>query len=354
MSESTDAILRRAHELIENDQLKQAEELLAPLLETESDNPALWWVYAHAVSDSVIGAAALDRVLELDPTYPGARELKAQVLSAQGLLANDLDSELDSAIAQSSPIDDDDIDDWESIKPALDETAANPRAGRGFVLIVVALLILASGAVLVLSGAIDIDEFLSQFSQPTNEPRIVISVPTADATATVSRSQPESTSQPTVAASVIAPTTDGGGPSEPTAVSAAVTVAEAEPTAAPALSAAEVETLINLVGAQVSSFPIEASRSKMRRTQLGMTLDILVCAAPGPEFSARLPAVMNAAADVSDSFPARIQAFAVSLLNCADSSASVRTVGVARGILDDFAAAAIDEKAFQEAWRTLA
>lgn len=369
MSESTDAILRRAHELIENDQLEQAEEVLAPLLETEGNNPALWWVYAHAVSDSAIGLAALDRVLQLDPTYPGARELKAEVLAAQSLLAGDLDSDLELASVQSSLVDEDDIDDWESIKPAVEDSSTNPRAGRGFVLIIVALLILASGAVLVLSGAIEIDEILSLFSQPTTEPIIVVAAPTVTATATDLSSQPEAT----VAASAISPSATGGPTSEATSEltmeATAETEVETEPTveatmsatAAPALSAtpaptlssAEVETLIDLVGEQITDFSIDAPRSGEIESQLGMTFDILVCAKPGPEFTVRLQAVMDAAVSVSDSIPAQIQAFAVSLVNCEDPDASVRTIGVARSILDDFAEEKIDAKTFQEAWRPL-
>ncbi|MCY4069988.1 MAG: hypothetical protein OXG60_01685 [Chloroflexi bacterium] len=369
MSESTDAILRRAHELIENDQLEQAEEVLAPLLETESNNPALWWVYSHAVSDSVIGVAALDRVLQLDPTYPGARELKAEVLSAQGVLASELDSELDLASAQSSLVDEGDIDDWESIKPVVEDASANPRAGRGFVLIIVALLILASGAVLVLSGAIEIDEILSLFRQPTNEPIIVVAVPTVEATGTDLPSQPETTDEPAVAASAISPTATGGLTSEPTVAPASETEAETDPaatptlpasaeptlvaTAASTLSATELATIIDRVEEQISDFPIDAARSSSRVTQLGMTLDIFICAEPGPEFTARLQEVMDAAARLSDSFPTEIQAFAVSLLNCADANANVRTIGVARSILDDFAEEKIGAKTFQKAWRPL-
>ncbi len=374
MSESTDGILRNAHELIENDQREQAEELLAPLLETEGNNPALWWVYAHAVSDSAIGVAALDRVLQLDPTYPGARELKAEVLAAQGLLAGDLDSELELASVQSSFVDEDDIDDWESIKPTVEDASANPRAGRGFVLIIVALLILASGAVLVLSGAIDIDEILSLFTQATEEPIIVVAAPTVAATGTDLPSQPESTGEPTVTTSAIfatapdEPTSEST--SEPTVEPTAETEAEMEPTVAatlsataaptlsttpaPTLSPTELETLIDLVGDQITDFSIDASRSAVRESQLGMTFDILVCATPGPEFNARLQAVMDAAASVSDSIPAQIQAFAVSLVNCEDPKASVRTIGVASSVLDDFAQEKIDAKAFQRAWQTLA
>ncbi|MCY4018362.1 MAG: hypothetical protein OXG39_03050 [Chloroflexi bacterium] len=375
MSESTDALLRRAHELIENDQHEQAQEVLAPLLETESSNPALWWVYAHAVTDSEIGVAALDRVLDLDPTYPGARELKAEVLSAQDLLASDLDADLEVASAPSSLVDEDDIDDWESIRPAVDDASANPRTGRGFVLIIAALLILASGAVLVLSGAIDIDDILSLFGQPTTEPIIVVAAPTAEATATELPPQPEATDTPAVAPSAIPQTAAGETASEVTAEPSTETEAEtdatasptpsatslpatAEPTmivtAAPTLSATDLATVVDFVGEEISDIPIDAERSSSRVTQLGMTLDIFTCAEPGPEFNARLQAVMNAAARVSDRLPAQVQAFAVSLLNCADENASVRTIGVARSVLDDFAAEAIDDKAFQRAWHNLA
>lgn len=378
MSESTDAILRRAHELIENDQHEQAQEVLAPLLETESHNPALWWVYAHAVTDSAIGVAALDRVLDLDPTYPGARELKAEVISAQDLLASDLDTELEVASAPSSLLDDGDIDDWESIRPAVDDASANPRTGRGFVLIIAALLILASGAVLVLSGAIDIDEILSLFGQATTEPIIAVAAPTAEATASELPPLPEATDTATVTASAIPQTATGATASEateepsneteaetdasaspaPSATASPTPSATAEPTvaitAAPTLSATDLATVIDVVGEEIGDIPIDAERSSSRVTQLGMTLDIFICAEPGPEFNARLQAVINAAARVSDSFPAQVQAFAVSLLNCADENASVRTIGVARSVLDDFAAEAIDDKAFQRAWRTLA
>ena len=83
------------HQLIEGNQLERAQEVLAPLLETESNNPAVWWVYSHAATDSAIGLAALERVLQLDQTYPGARELKADALTAQGLVASELDTEFD-------------------------------------------------------------------------------------------------------------------------------------------------------------------------------------------------------------------------------------------------------------------
>lgn len=385
MSESTDALLRRAHELIEADQLEQAQAVLAPLLEAESNNPALWWVYAHAVSDSAIGAAALDRVLQLDPTYPGARELKAELVSAQGGLVSGLDSGLHLASAQSSQVDDSNIDDWEAIKPGIEETSANPRAGRGFVLIIVALLVLASGAVLVLSGAIEIDEVLSLFSQATKEPVIVVVEPNLEASATDSPITPESTSEATASASAMPLTatdeaTDGTAADsltatdEPTLEASAIPLTATdeptpEPTLEPTVAAEEemtptvtatatlspsnVESFIELVVDQIGDFTIDASRSAARETQLGMTIDIFICSAPGPEFNTRLGAVMDAAGNLHESMPTQVEAFAVSLLNCADPDDNARTIGVDRSILDDFATGEIEAEAFQQAWRLL-
>ena len=355
MSEATDAVIRRAYELIEDDQLEQAQAVLAPLLEAESNNPALWWVYAHAVTESAIGEAALDRVLQLDPTYPGARELKAELVSAQG----GLDSGLHFASAQSEQVDDSRIDDWEAIEPGLEESSANARAGRGFVLIIVALLVLASGAVLILSGTIDIDEILPQSSQPTKEPVIIVVESSFEESATDLAITPESSnvvpSEVTLEASAIPLTATVEPTPEPTSEPNVAAEEERTPTVAATatLSPLNVESFIELVVEQIGGFTIDRSRSAARETQLGMTIDIFICSEPGPEFNTRLDAVMVAAANLHESVPEQVEAFAVSLLNCADPDDSARTIGVDRSILDDFATGEIEAEVFQQAWRLL-
>lgn len=380
MSEGTDAALRRAHELIENDQLEQARELLTPLLETAGNNPALWWVYAHALADSETGLAALDRLLALDPTYPGARELKAQALSAQGEPAGDLYSALNQASVPSSVAsfasfaDESKIDDWEAIKPSVEEPPANSRAGRGFVLIVVALLILASGAVFVLSGAVDLGSILTQDTAPTaqstNEaptgPIIVVIETGLPESATALPPTPASTAAAPIVSTIataiqsaeaetqptLDPTLD---PTlEPTLLPTATLDVLAEPTATATLSPAQAASFIELISRQITDFPIDTARSSARATQLGMTIDVLVCSAAGQEFNARLNAVLDAAADTLASMPAQVAAFAVSLLDCANPNDSVRTIGVSRASLADYAAGIIAADAFQEAWQLLA
>ena len=360
MSESTEAILRRAHELIENNQLDQAQELLAPLLETENDNPAFWWVYSHAVTESGMGIAALDRVLQLDQTYPGARELKADVLAAEALVSDDIETGLEAAAAQPAFTDTSAIDDWETVKPVVEEAATNPRTGRGFVLLVVALLIAASGALLVLSGAVDLSEIVSMFSEPTDEPIIVVVEPTAEPTATVAL-EPTATAIEETATEIPVQTeaaieTEMVGTEEPTAEATAepaIATTQMVETADDEAPPPEVAQFVTLVAAQITDFTIDESQGTSRETELGITIDILICAAPGPEFNERLQAVMNAAVTVNADIPQDIEAFAVSLVNCADENASVRTIGVARSVLDEFAADEIDAKTFQRSWQPL-
>ena len=363
MSESTEAILRRAHELIENNQLDQAQELLAPLLETENDNPAFWWVYSHAVTESGMGIAALDRVLQLDPTYPGARELKADVLAAEALVGGDIDTGLEAATAQPAFTDTSAIDDWEAVKPVVEEAATNPRTGRGFVLLVVALLIAASGALLVLSGAVDLSEIMSMFSEPTDEPIIVVVEATAEPTATVALEPTstaitaiEETATETSVQTEAAIDTETVGTEEPSAEATAeptIATTQMVETAVDEAPPPEVAQFVALVAAQITDFTIEESQGTSRETELGITIDILICAAPGPDFNERLQAVMNAAVTVNADIPQDIEAFAVSLVNCADENASVRTIGVARSALDEFAADEIDAKTFQRSWQPL-
>ncbi len=379
MSDSTDAILRRAHELIENDKLAQAQEVLVPLLESDGNNPALWWVYAHAVSDSEVGIAALDRALQLDPTYPGARELKAEIELAQGSPVNYLQAESDLASGPPSyaddSIDDSIIDDWETIKPTIEEPPANTntRAGRGFVLLIAALLIVASGAMLVLSGLIDTSEIQSFFSQATSAPVIVIvepndeedetdlplvteplTEPLAAATASATRIPAAAPADAMASATAVFQTATVEPAAEETAVPIANTEVAAQPSAPATLSPADVSSFIELVSNQLSDFTIDGTGSAARQTELGMTIDMLVCSAPGSEFNARLNAVMQAAADLRASIPAQVEAVAVSLVNCANRDDIPRTIGVDRDVLEEFALGRIELDAFQGAWRLLA
>ena len=336
MSDSTDAILQAAFDLIEKGELEQAQIALAPLLETENDNPDLWWIYAHAAADSQSGLQALDRVLQLDPDYPGARELREQAdLARSGSAA---------AATASVQADDDapgDIDDWEDLQPAVERTAQSRRIGRTLTLTVAAVLVIIVGLLLVLSDEVDI-AFLTALIAPSPPPQItVISVST------------ETADSPTAA-----PTEDAA--ITPTEIDESPTPAPTEtesPTPAPTETeipaAPETAAFIALVSDALANVEIDETDSGFRITELGNTLVFHVCAVPGPQFQTRLGSVMNAVASLDASIPEDAEAIAVSLVNCADEDAVPRAVGVERDMIQSYANEEIDARDFQRSWQAL-
>lgn len=332
MSDSTDAILQNAFDLIEQGELEQAQATLAPLLETENDNPDLWWIYAHAVRDSETGIKALDRVIQLDAAYPGASQLKQQADLApfsSGAVISDA--------ASAPPADEEqgDIDDWEDLQPEVERAAQNKRVGRGLAVAIAALLLIALGSLLVLSGEVDIAP-LTALIAPSPEPQIVVvSVST------------ETADSPTAAPAEI-DESPAAAPTETNSPTAAPTETEVPATPSP-----EIAAFIALVSDTVSDFEIDETASGLRRTELGNTLVFRVCAVPGPQFQTRLGSVMNAVASLDAGIPENAAAIAVSLLNCADEDAAPRAVGVEWDMIQSYANEEIDARDFQRSWQAL-
>ncbi|MGQ9908983.1 MAG: tetratricopeptide repeat protein [Candidatus Flexifilum sp.] len=78
MSSDRSLLLSNAFDLIEAGQPDEARRLLEDAIAPGGDaheNPDAWWIYAHALPDPGAARAALNRVLDLDPDYPGARDL---------------------------------------------------------------------------------------------------------------------------------------------------------------------------------------------------------------------------------------------------------------------------------------
>lgn len=332
MSDSTDAILQNAFDLIEQGELEQAQGVLAPLLETENDNPDLWWIYAHAVRDSETGIKALDRVIQLDAAYPGASQLKQQA----DLAPFPSGAAMPEA-ASAPPADEEqgDIDDWEDLQPEVERAAQSKRVGRGFAVAIAALLLIALGALLVLSGEVDIAP-LTALIAPSPEPQIVVvsvSTETADSPAAAPTQVDES---------------PASAPTETDSPTAAPTETEVPATPSP-----ETAAFIALVSDAISDFEINETASGLRRTELGHTLVFRVCAVPGPQFQTRLGSVMNAVASLDAGIPENAAAIAVSLVNCADADAVPRAIGVERDIIQAYANEEIDARDFQRSWQAL-
>ena len=84
--------LDRAYNLIQENELQQARNILRPYTDADIDNPDVWWLYAHATEDPQAGRDALQRVLDLNPDYPGARELMQQLeMQNEPLFASNAD-----------------------------------------------------------------------------------------------------------------------------------------------------------------------------------------------------------------------------------------------------------------------
>ncbi len=363
MSDTSTALLQKAYSHIENDEREKAQEILAPLLEDHANNAHLWWVYTHAAQDASIGQAALERVLEIDPQYPGARELKADVLEAQSkdpdliaLGAVDLGAE-----AEASPLE---VDDWEDLQPAIESTAGGSSTRVRSILMAIALVVIAGGAI-VLSGAVDLNELFAGARPSAPAPQVIIVVePT---------SEPPTAGDARAATEVLAPLEDeasteagDGGPaataSQPEREAAPVETVEATATVgasatpSPTISPGSDReaTFFGWIAEEIAEFPLDASRSGTLPTKLGNTLIVAACAIAGPELNARLEKVLSAAASLADRLPEEIEAVAAGLSNCDDADASQRIIGVTRETLLDFANEEINAKEFQSAWEPLA
>lgn len=388
MSDTTNALLQQAYTLIENDEYNKAQEILAPLLEDDANNVHLWWVYTHAVQDTAIGQAALERVLALDPKYPGARELKADVLEAQAKDPDLIALEANESNAASAGAGFD-VDDWEDLQPAVDaEPVSSSLRGR-LVLLVLVVLIIAAGA-LVISGAVDLNALLSGLL-PSPEPQvIVVSDAIAEPAEPGSESLSESTAdeavasleatielETTAAAVAVGEATEAGiivGPiadqaavvsADATAVATAVdeeppTITDLPPDASsatyvdpPLAVSYEVALFVSQFADAIEDFDIDRAQSAIQSTSLGSTLVIRVCAIPGREFNDRLNALMSAAVSLAASMPEEVEAFGAALVHCGDPEANLRVIGVARRAIIEFADEEIESKDFQRAWQPL-
>jgi len=381
MSDTSNTVLQRAYTLIENDEPEKAQEILAPLLQEDANNAHLWWVYTHAVNDASIGQAALERVLELDPQYPGARELKADVLEAQSKDPDLIAFETGEAIAEytASPIE---VDNWEDLQPAGEPPVA--RGSSRARLVIAAILIIAiAGGAFILSGAIDLDALLADMA-PSPAPRVIIvSEPTSEPTTVESVGQ--ATAAPEATAEAVEPIARAGDPepaetdravagdpepaetdrtetgvtTQPESTSSetgeATAVATAQATARPTISpgSTRVTRFVSMVADEIADFLIDRSTSGTLPTNLGNTLVIIACAVPGPEFNARLDKVLTTIVDLANRLPEEIEAVAAGLLNCDDEEASMRIVGVSRETVEAFSNEEIRAKEFQRTWQPL-
>lgn len=322
MSNSTNVILQNAFDLIENNELEDAQHILEPLLETESNNPAVWWVYAHAVQNSEEGMQAIDKVIQLDPTYSGANELKIQMSSMK-----ESTSELD-----------DPIDDWDDLGFATDDNISEPSSGRSpirFLFIAIVVIIIVVGIFAILSGTLG-----NTSQQPTPVVAQSTAIPTANMQIVTNISATEASIE--VATEII-----------PTQEVATALPTEKPTKAEPTIAPTQTPSYLSLVEENLSAYGVSETDIETRQTLLGTTLDVTICATAGAESSLALNGVMDILVESNSDAPEDITAFAVTLMDCNNEQSIPRTIGVERSFVQSFSDEEIALKDFQREWKPL-
>ena len=341
MSNSTNETLQSAFDLIEQGHVEQAQELLEPLLESEANNPAVWWVYAHAVQDPDEGVKALDKVIQLDPTYPGANELKSKTVSPSV-------TEVEEEIAEP-------IGEWDELQfqqPAELEQSSERSPVRNLLIAIVVILVTV-GIFALLSGAFgDSNQAPTEVADqpntalPTDDIQIVTSVSATENASQVSTEIPE-TDSPTDEPATDVPTT------EPTEEIATDAPTEEPATETPTTEPTSADSYLSSLVENLSEFEISEADIKTRETPLGSTLDVTVCALPGAESSLALNGVMDILVEQNTSIPEDVSAIAVSVLDCDAEQPFTRTIGVERSFVQSFIDEEIEVKDFQRQWQPL-
>jgi hypothetical protein len=354
MSESTNRDLVRAYELIEADKHDEARVILDTYLATNKDNPDAWWLYAYAVNNPQDAQRALNNVLRLNPSYPGAKELLNETQGAASLQPvasktttvatpasggiarlgskpaaesgpdflsrldedDDDDLDLDSFADDDADLDldDDDLDDFDDD----DETeveAESQTPNRLFLFagigVVVLLIIAAVAGVL-----------LRPKSTPTNV------TPT-----TVAVGQTLEPS-PTVVFNV-------GATSEPQETAAATQDVQAG-------------NDFSAIYTALSSVEVVEDSAVIESTSAGQTLLVSVCSGAGrQQLSETLTTVMPLIAGEGDTLGAQADAIGVRVTDCANGNAVLRTVYVTSADAQEFAAGTITVDELRRRWKSL-
>jgi hypothetical protein len=394
MSDATNPVLEQAYALIEADRLDEAENLLRPVLAQDPDNVDAWWLYVHAVKDVETARMALNTVLKLDPSYPGAQDLLttlesrfpvAPVASTEATnlgikrLApptslpdlpedDDIDAPFDLDSGVLPPDDDVVVEDKfaqaERKLQAAQAAAAQRRRMNPMWLAIGALIaVVLIGLLLALRSR--------QGAQPTPTATLVSQgiIPTvtldADTTPEIGIDLTEdatltSEAQETDASVVSTEEQTEQGTEDtfftPTAeeVLATQDAATEEATdsggGAPVASTPAADTEISAVESALADFETVPDSTGKQTTLLGITLLTDVCSAPdSASLSDTLSRSMTSLASASGELGDDTQAIGVRLVDCSTNEV-LRVIAAPLESAISFSSASIDERDFQGQW----
>lgn len=317
MTSNIETTLQDAFDLIEADQLEQARALLKPILETDKNNPDVWWIYAHAVNDPESARLALLKVISLDSNYPGAQALltalEQQKISGQELTDEELASEPPFV-----PVLPDSLPDMSG-----SHAVTNKRSGA---------------TAIEEQDEIDYEpESRSLLQQPIIYiPLLILLIVAALVVVVLRPFQNTSPDVATQTANSVAP------------ISTEVSVTVPEEINGSAGSVSE-DILIRAVIDGMSGFTFPDSPVQIVRTSLGSTLVVSVCTKAGLELRTDLPRAMLAIVQATNDFIGQFDAIAARMVDC-DSNTELRTIGVMGSDVSDFVAGTLDQAQFEARW----
>lgn len=325
MSAQSSDLLTQAYDLIEADRLDEAAAILKPILETEKDNPDVWWLYSHAVTDVETARLALNNVLRLDSSYPEAAELLQQLESRSpaGMIADSGNGEptflpgiapippkdLPGLSVPKSELADDEFPDDE--EEDADESEGLSRWGM-VAAIAIGLLLIAALVYVV----------ARPFSGPSSP-----STPMTTAIPTLSVA--ESQTLPTEAP-------------PPTLETTFTTDQPAQPSSFVSFDAD--------LRSAMSSFTVTEDGIAISDTSLGRTLLVNICTSAGAPLRETMPASMDALARANGIYAAEaLDAIGVRMIDCAINE-PLRSIGTAITNAVSFANGSLSSREFQSTW----
>lgn len=310
MSESINERLSRAFNLIEAGKHPQAREILEPMLNSQQDNPDVWWLYAHAVEDMAPAEDALARVKSLEPNYPGATDLLQTIATrkeTQGPITTSL-SDIDGAdFVNRSSLE----DDFDSNALEDEDEDSTPQSRQQM------LTLLAVPIILVLL-LIVIFVVINPFG-----------------------SDDEDTPEPTQSAQIQA-----------TAAGIIETPAMQLPTATPEFAetpaiADDVESALSDAGLVV----LEGETSVEQTELFGSTLLASVCSGAGAQLRDSLETTLTAMAGAVGGATEDVDAVGARFVDCSADNAILNIIAVDIAAATDFAAGGLTQEEFRAEWR---
>jgi len=358
MATETEVRLKQAFELIELDQLDKAEGLLKPLLESDKDNPDVWWLYAHTVKDVDTARSALYTVLRLDKQYPDAAELLTQLESPPPATSEWLpdsplaepsflpglkspDASRSNTLISFAPKSTPPPPDFPEAEPASDfeddldlpdpdegdeenDEENKPGVRRPIFLVALMgfLVLLAVALVLVITKPFG----KSDTSSPTLPPTAI-----ASSVDTTPQSQTESS--PTL---------------PPTAIASSVDATPETPTESTSASNLELDLAL-------SQFTVAPNGIAIQNTRMGQTVVASICAEnqSGTGLRQTLSTVMDVLAKNAEQYTDRAQAIGTELYDC-QNNRILRAIGVAIGDAISYSDGTLDANSFQSRWQPIA